>query len=100
VPAASEGIEDPASLDWEKLSGFLDTKDIPDPDLIIRTSGEHRLSNFLLLQGAYAEIYVTQTYWPDFNEAAFQQALDSYYARERRFGKTGDQIQQLSSPIS
>ena len=100
VAAASEGIEDPASLDWEKLSGFLDTKDIPDPDLIIRTSGEHRLSNFLLLQGAYAEIYVTQTYWPDFNEAAFQQALDSYYARERRFGKTGDQIQQLSSPIS
>ena len=95
MAAVAEGLEDPSNLSWEKLSGFLDTREIPDPDLIIRSSGEHRLSNFLLLQGAYAEIYITKTYWPDFNEEDFQQALDFYYARERRFGKTGDQIRQL-----
>lgn len=79
-------------LDWEKLSKHLYTKDIPDPDLIIRTSGEHRLSNFLLLQGAYSEIYFSSAYWPDFDEAHFNEAIEYYKTRERRFGKTSDQL--------
>lgn len=86
------------ALDWKTFSSFLDTQAIPDPDLIIRTSGEYRLSNFLLLQGAYAEIYVTQTYWPDFNKEAFKQAITFFHSRERRFGKTSDQIQKELTP--
>lgn len=79
-------------LDWGKLSGYLYTKDIPDPDLIIRTSGEWRLSNFLLLQSAYAEIYFSSVFWPDFKESHFREAIKCYYNRERRFGKTSDQL--------
>lgn len=79
-------------LNWEKMNKYLYTKDIPDPDLIIRTSGENRLSNFLLLQGAYSEIFFSSAYWPDFNEAHLREALESYYRRERRFGKTSEQI--------
>jgi len=70
----------------ELISSYLDTADFPDPDLIIRTSGEMRLSNFLLYQSAYSEIYVTKTLWPDFDEQEFQHAIDSYTTRERRFG--------------
>lgn len=65
---------------------FLYTKDIPDPDLVIRTSGEIRLSNFLLWQISYSELYFTDTYWPDFDEKAYQVALDEYSNRKRRFG--------------
>jgi undecaprenyl diphosphate synthase len=61
---------------------------------VIRTSGEHRLSNFLLLQTAYSEFYFTPIFWPEFNENEFEKAIDSYKGRERRFGKTGDQIQK------
>lgn len=81
------------SLSWEDFSCYLDTAEIPDPDMIIRTSGEQRLSNFLLLQSAYAELYFTETLWPDFDEAAFVEALEAYAKRERRFGKTSEQIQ-------
>lgn len=83
-------------MNWERLSNYLDTKDIPDPDLIIRTSGEHRLSNFLLLQGAYSEIYFSPVYWPDFNETLFYEAIECYKTRERRFGKTSDQLLKLN----
>ncbi len=79
-------------LDEALFSRFLYTKDMPDPDLIIRTSGEMRLSNFLIFQGAYAELYFTQTLWPDFDEAAFEEALKDYARRERRFGKTSEQL--------
>ncbi len=79
-------------LDEALFSRFLYTKDMPDPDLIIRTSGEMRLSNFLIFQGAYAELYFTQTLWPDFDEAAFEAALKDYARRERRFGKTSEQL--------
>lgn len=82
-------------IDWHLIEEHLDTREIPDPDLIIRTSGEHRLSNFLLLQGAYSEIYFTETYWPDFNEQDFQKAIEYYKTRERRFGKTSDQLQNV-----
>ncbi len=69
------------------FSDYLSTKDIPDPDLVIRTSGESRISNFLLWEIAYAEFYFTKVYWPDFNEEEFDKALQSYGQRERRFGK-------------
>jgi undecaprenyl diphosphate synthase len=81
-------------LDDALISRYLYTAGQPDPDLIIRTSGEQRLSNFLIWQGAYAEYYVTPTYWPDFDEAELQKALDHYATRERRFGLTGEQAQE------
>lgn len=82
-------------LNWETFSQFLWTADIPDPDLIIRTSGESRLSNFLLLQGAYAELYFTEALWPDFDEAELKKAFDFFASRERRFGKTSAQIKEI-----
>ena len=77
----------------ETFEHYLDTKDIPDPDLLIRTSGEQRLSNFLLWQCAYSELYFCDTYWPDFKEEDFQKAIADYQQRQRRFGKTGEQMQ-------
>lgn len=74
-------------LDWKNFASFLDTVGIPDPDLIVRTSGELRLSNYLLLQSAYSEFYFTQTYWPDFGPSAVDKAIESYLSRERRFGQ-------------
>ncbi|MDR0427544.1 MAG: isoprenyl transferase, partial [Dysgonamonadaceae bacterium] len=76
----------------EIVPQFLNTKDIPDPDLLIRTGGEHRISNFLLWQVAYSELYFTPTFWPDFRENNLYEAILDYQKRERRFGKTGDQI--------
>ena len=67
--------------------------DLPEPDLFIRTGGEQRISNFLLWQIAYTELFFTDTLWPDFNDAAFDEALDWYSKRQRRFGKTGDQVE-------
>ncbi len=74
------------------VSEYLDTRKMPDPDLWIRTSGEMRLSNFLLWQLSYAELYVTPAYWPDFTRSEFDKALSDFYARERRFGLTSEQI--------
>jgi undecaprenyl diphosphate synthase len=87
----SEGIE-PDKIDDALFSEYLYTASQPDPDLIIRTSGEMRVSNFLIWQGAYAEYYSTPTFWPDFNETELQKALDHYAARERRFGLTAEQM--------
>ncbi|MEN8786634.1 MAG: isoprenyl transferase [Flavobacteriales bacterium] len=78
------------------FSRYLTTANIPDPELIIRTSGEFRISNFLLWQIAYSEFYFTDTLWPDFKEKDFEMAINSYQNRERRFGKTSSQINQLS----
>ncbi len=75
------------SIDNSVLESYLDTAGMPDPDLLIRTSGEKRLSNFLLWQLSYAELYFTDVYWPDFDEAEFKKAIDCYYSRERRFGQ-------------
>lgn len=69
------------------LSSYLDTKDIPDPDLMIRTSGEQRLSNYLLWQLAYAEFYFTEVPWPDFHEKELKEAVEAYMNRDRRYGK-------------
>ena len=65
---------------------------MPDPDLLIRTGGDHRVSNFLLWQIAYSEIYVTDTYWPDFSSEDFIKAIENYNGRERRFGLTSEQL--------
>jgi undecaprenyl diphosphate synthase len=75
------------------ISRYLYTSDLPDPDLIIRTSGELRVSNFLIWQGAYSELYSTPTYWPDFDESELRKALLAYGQRKRRFGQTDDQIE-------
>lgn len=74
------------------LEQHLTTKEIPHPELLIRTSGEHRISNFLLWQIAYAELYFTETLWPDFDRTAFFEAIVDYQTRERRFGKTSEQL--------
>jgi undecaprenyl diphosphate synthase len=81
-----------SDISEDLLSEYLYTANMPDPDLLIRTSGECRVSNFLLWQIAYAEIYMTPTYWPDFRKPEYVAALIEYQKRERRFGATGDQM--------
>lgn len=80
------GLIDPKAIDAGVVSAHLDTADLPDPDLVIRTSGELRLSNFLLWQSAYAEFVFLPLHWPDFDRAAFEEAIASFKARQRRFG--------------
>jgi len=77
----------------EQFQQYLSTKNVPDPELLIRTSGEYRISNFLLWQIAYSELYFTDTLWPDFRRADLEKAILDYQSRERRFGKTTEQIQ-------
>ncbi len=84
--AAAAGRLDPASVDVAAFERYLDTAGLPDPDLIIRTSGELRISNFLLWQGAYAEFVFLPMHWPDFDRAALESAIDEFRRRERRFG--------------
>ena len=84
--AAKRGDLDVADIDMDSLTRFLDAPDIPDPDLIIRTSGEQRLSNFLLWQAAYSELVFVPTYWPDFDRSTLESAIREYRLRERRFG--------------
>jgi len=79
-------------LTAEMFSGYLNTQNIPDPELLIRTSGEFRVSNFLLWQIAYTELYFTSTLWPDFRREDFYKAIVDFQKRERRFGKTSDQL--------
>jgi len=81
-----------ANLDQALFENYLDTKGIPDPELLIRTSGEYRISNFLLWQIAYTELFFTPTLWPDFRREHLYEAILSFQCRERRFGKTADQI--------
>ncbi|WP_300799036.1 isoprenyl transferase [uncultured Alistipes sp.] len=83
---AAAGEIDPAAIDERTVSQSLDTADYPDPDLIVRTSGECRLSNFLLWQASYAELYFPEVLWPDFNEEEFDRAIAEYARRDRRFG--------------
>ena len=81
-----------ANITQDIFKEYLTTRLFPDPELLIRTSGEYRISNFLLYQSAYAELYFTDVLWPDFRRENFYEALINYQQRERRFGKTGDQI--------
>ena len=82
----------PEDIDQSLFESELSLADIPDPDLFVRTGGEQRISNFLLWQLAYAELYFTDVLWPDFSEQEMQKALDTYSQRQRRYGKTGDQM--------
>ena len=76
----------------ENISKELYTSDIPDPDLLIRTGGENRISNFLLWQSAYTELYMTDKFWPDFREEALLNGIYEYQNRQRRFGQTAEQV--------
>ncbi|MBK8348994.1 MAG: isoprenyl transferase [Saprospiraceae bacterium] len=84
-----------SEIDSDVFSQNLTTKDIPDPELLIRTSGEHRISNYLLWQAAYAELYFTPVLWPDFRKEHFYTAILDYQNRERRFGKTSEQVAEV-----
>ena len=90
VQAGEMAVED---IDEEAVNGQLVTSFMPDPDLLIRTGGELRISNYLLWQIAYSELYFCDTYWPDFDEEALHKAIESYQARQRRFGKTEAQVE-------
>jgi undecaprenyl diphosphate synthase len=89
---AATGRIDAAAIDETLLASRLDTADLPDPELVIRTSGETRISNFLLWQAAYAEFVFTPVLWPDFDRAAFEEALAEYARRERRFGGVSEPV--------
>ncbi|MFT7515250.1 MAG: undecaprenyl diphosphate synthase [Candidatus Omnitrophota bacterium] len=93
VRAIAEQVKDgslePSAIEESTIAGHLYAPDIPDPDLMIRTSGEMRISNFLLWQLSYSELYVTEKFWPEFREAEFVEALEVYQQRQRRFGDIG-----------
>jgi len=93
-----DGKCEPDKIDEQTISAHLDTAGVPDPDLLIRTSGEMRISNFYLWQIAYSEFYVTPTLWPDFREKEYLQALLEYQRRRRRFGRTDEQLEQSMTP--
>lgn len=88
-----ENLLDPSTINQDTLQQYLTTSAFPDPELMIRTSGEYRISNFLLYQLAYAELYFTETRWPDFRKENLYEAILDYQKRERRFGKTSSQLQ-------
>ena len=87
-----ERKKDISEIDQDSFANYLDTKDLPDPDLIIRTSGEYRISNFLLWQSAYAELIFVEENWPEFNKTLFDKCLQDFEHRERRFGLTSEQL--------
>lgn len=104
IDAAKKIIEDAKAgkitsdkMDEERFSSYLSTANIPDPELMIRTSGEFRISNFLLWQLAYSELYFTDKLWPDFRKADLYEALIAYQKRERRFGLTSEQVEKTTN---
>jgi undecaprenyl diphosphate synthase len=97
VEQAERGELRAAEIDIETFESHLALADLPEPDLFIRTGGERRISNFLLWQLAYTELYFTPVLWPDFDEKALDQALEDYAGRQRRFGYTGEQVEGLSA---
>ncbi len=90
---AREGKLNPEAIDEKVVAAHLATRDMPDPDLLIRTAGDLRLSNYLLWQIAYSELYFTPTYWPDFTQDDFLRAIVDYQGRERRYGMTSEQVE-------
>ncbi|MFW2373196.1 MAG: polyprenyl diphosphate synthase, partial [Gammaproteobacteria bacterium] len=85
-----------ADINAELVDRFLSMAELPDPDLFIRTGGEHRISNFLMWQLAYSELYFCDELWPEFNEQAFDRAIESFAGRQRRFGQTGEQVETIN----
>ncbi len=100
MDAHPEQIQQGSAISEEMLSPHLAMAFAPEPDLFIRTGGEQRISNFMIWQLAYTELYFTDAYWPDFDEAMLLSAIDSYRRRERRFGRTSAQLAQCSAPVS
>ena len=88
------GAINPADINEDTIAQHMATAFMPDPDLLIRTGGEERISNYLLWQIAYSELYFCDTFWPDFSEEELQRAIANYQQRQRRFGKTGAQIEE------
>lgn len=95
-----DGKVKPEDVTDVMIAGYLSTKDVPDPDLLVRTSGEFRISNFLLWQLAYSEIYISQLFWPDFRRQELYKAVRDYQQRERRFGLVSEQIQSQAPSSS
>jgi undecaprenyl diphosphate synthase len=93
---ARAGLVIPEEITESSLRSYLTTSGLPDPDLIVRTGGEKRLSDFLLFEAAYAELFFTDTLWPDFTEATLEEALAAYARRQRRYGRTGDQVRRAA----
>ena len=91
------GVLKAEDITSDLISHYLSMNDLPEPDLFIRTGGEQRISNFLIWQLAYSELYFTDTLWPDFDRQAFEVALDSFAGRQRRFGHTGEQIEKMKN---
>ncbi len=92
VESVTGGKTDPGSITEEVFAGHLSTREMPDPDLLIRTSGENRISNFLLWQTAYSELYISKLYWPEFRREELYNAIEDYQHRERRFGMVSEQV--------
>ncbi|MFC6996826.1 isoprenyl transferase [Rufibacter roseus] len=95
--AVKTGELSPSAIDEKTIEQFLNTSGMPDPELLIRTSGEQRISNFLLWQLAYTELYITELLWPDFRKEHLYEAILAFQQRERRFGKTSEQLQKAHS---
>jgi undecaprenyl diphosphate synthase len=95
--AAADGLLDPDSITPDSLEPHLSLAGVPEPDLFIRTGGEQRISNFLLWQLAYTELYFTSALWPEFDRSQFDLALASFASRQRRFGQTGEQVEGQSA---
>jgi undecaprenyl diphosphate synthase len=95
--AAAAGELEPAAIDFTRFADSLSTAGQPDPDLLIRTGGEMRISNFLLWQSAYTELYFTPVLWPDFDATELDRAVAAFQARERRFGRTGQQARESAN---
>jgi undecaprenyl diphosphate synthase len=89
---ARAGLVIPEEVNERSIRGYLSTGDLPDPDLVIRTGGERRLSDFLLFECAYAELFFTETLWPDFTEKTLDEAIGAFARRQRRYGRTGEQV--------
>lgn len=94
-----QGLVDPETIDQNTVQKYLATSEFPDPELMIRTSGEYRISNFLLYQLAYAELYFTNTRWPDFRKENLYEAILDFQHRERRFGKTSEQLSPSAATV-
>lgn len=95
---AKAGLVIPEEINERSLRAFLTTSRVPDPDLVVRTGGERRLSDFLLFEAAYAELFFTETLWPDFDESTLDAAFAAFAGRQRRFGLTGAQVVQAGAP--
>ena len=92
-----EGLLDPTSITEETVNRYLATRELPELDLLIRTGGDIRISNFLLWQAAYSELYFTDVFWPDFDEESLYKAILDFQKKERRFGKISEQLEKENS---